>query len=138
MIPVKPIAARQHGQARSYSTPSINLGSSLSRVSVGRKLARSVAPKPPTITVATVSRRIITARRISDLFLSLPKISESRRSTLRTKKESLQGTQSRQGAQTRRSVTLSRDDLRRRRLQLQENSFKKRVSHRSSSQVFTT
>ena len=73
---MNPISQRQQGQSADWSTPKINLGSSLARgVSDEVALMNQKAKGKKKLSL----KRFTAARRISDILAQLPQIPESRR-----------------------------------------------------------
>ena len=81
MIPIGPISRYQHGQFSDSSVPKINLGSSLARVygSLASASQSNTGSPPKTAQDRNkkIVRKVIAARRVSDVFLNLPKIAEN-------------------------------------------------------------
>lgn len=130
MIPINLIREHQYGGVRNTVAPKIDLGGSLARQfgALDRKPTEAaVKPTPqPKKSIATGARKVIAARRISDVFANLPKLSEGSL-MLKPKRE-----------ENRRSTILGRDDLRLRRLQLQDIGINKRsvIQTQNSEEVF--
>lgn len=80
MIPTGQISRYQQGQFADASAPKINLGASLARIFGTVALTSRASAAIPVRTSQDrrkMIRKVITARRISDVFLNLPKISEN-------------------------------------------------------------
>ena len=85
MIPIGPISRYQHGQFSDSSVPKINLGSSLARVYSSLASASQSNTGNPAKTAQDrnkkIVRKVIAARRVSDVFLNLPKIADNANKT---------------------------------------------------------
>jgi len=142
MIPIKSIEQKQIGIRTQSTGPKINLGSSLSR---SRVLGDKYVPRPSKPQRTSLQRELL-ARRISESFQTVQRkrsedatTQQSPSSCLETGRgedASLDLDQSGGKQKWKQLKKLGRDDLRQRRIQLQEMGVNRRVSiHHQSGWV---